>query len=85
MARIYAGIFGLVAFLTMLARGVIREADPESTVFAAWCALVVFAMVGYVLGWIAGRIVDESVAAKLAAEVKASQQAESSGPPPARS
>jgi hypothetical protein len=82
VARTFAGIFGLVAFLTTLARGVIRAADPEGTVLAAWCSLIAFAVAGYILGWIAGRIVEESVSARLAAEVAASQTGETPKPPP---
>lgn len=85
MARTYAGILGIVALLTVLARGLLHDADPESTVFAAWCSLVVFCALGYALGALGGRIAEESVRANLAAEVAASQAASSTNPknPPA--
>lgn len=81
MARIYAGIFGLVAFLTLLIRGLIRDADTTYLVLVAWSGLVVFAGLGYVIGWIAGRAVEESVNARIAAQVAANQAAGSSEPP----
>jgi len=71
VARIYAGVFGLVAFVTVLARGLIRDADPESILSAAWCSLLLFTAIGYALGWIAGKTVDDSVRASIAAEVAA--------------
>lgn len=80
MARIYTGIFGLVAFLTMLAHGLLRNEDTMEIVLAAWVSLMVFAGLGYAIGWIAERAVEESVNARIAAEVAASQEAESSTP-----
>jgi hypothetical protein len=81
VARIYAGIFGLLAFLTMLIRGLIRDADAINLVLAAWLSMIVFAAVGYAIGWIAGQAVEESVNARIAAQV-ASNQASGSPEPP---
>ena len=75
MARIYAGILGILAFLTSLARGAIHGGSAESSLWLAWCCLWVFAAVGYVLAWIAERTVEESVIAQVAAELAAQEAA----------
>jgi len=80
VARIYAGVFSLLAFLTMLIHGLAHSADTIQIVLRAWVCLVVFAGIGYVIGWIAGRAVEESVNVRIAAEVAASQANESSEP-----
>lgn len=61
MARTYAGILGLVALLTSLARGFIHAHQTDAILVGAWQNLLVFAAVGYLAGWIAGRIVVDSV------------------------
>lgn len=71
MARVYAGILGLLAFLTTLAHGTIHAQPAEGILLAAWCSLLVFAGLGGVMGWIAGRTVEESVRAKIAVEMAA--------------
>jgi len=72
VARIYAGILGIVALLTSLAEGMVHTKPTEAILFGAWCSLLVFAAIGYVVGGIAGRIVEEAVAfaiqTRLAAE-----------------
>jgi hypothetical protein len=80
VARIYAGVLGLLAFLTSLALGLLRAGDPDMVIWTAWCSLWVFAAAGYVLGAIAARTVDESVEARIAAEL-AAEQAEKKPPP----
>jgi hypothetical protein len=74
VARIYAGILGPLALLTCLARGAIHATPVETILLEAWCCLVVFAAVGYVIGWIAGRSVEESVRGTIAAEVAAENE-----------
>ncbi len=69
MARIYCGILGLLSFLTTLVRGWIHGGDAESILRTAWLNLLLFGIIGLVIGWIAGRIVEESVNARLAAEL----------------
>ncbi len=71
MARIYSGILGLVAFLTTLLRGWIHGGDTQSSLWAAWLNLLLFSIIGLLIGWIAGNVVEESVAARLAAEMSA--------------
>jgi len=73
VAPIYAGILGLLALLTSLAHGMIHAADCEAMLFGAWCSLLVFSALGYVIGSIAGRTVEESVNASIKAEVEAAR------------
>jgi hypothetical protein len=69
VARIYCGILGLLSFLTTLARGWIHGGDTESSLRTAWLNLMLFGVIGLVIGWIAERIVEESVNARLAGEL----------------
>ncbi|MGA2062966.1 MAG: hypothetical protein ABSG67_21035 [Thermoguttaceae bacterium] len=69
MARIYCGILGLLSFLTTLVRGWIHGGDTESILRTAWLNLLLFGVIGLVIGWIAERIVEESVNARLAGEL----------------
>ena len=71
MARIYCGILGLLSFLTTLIRGWIHGGDSESILRSAWLSLLLFSVIGLVIGWIAGKIVEESVNTRLAAELAA--------------
>ena len=67
MGRHYAGILGLLAFLTIVMRGLVHGAGVESTLLAAAFHLFLFAFVGYMVGQLAGWIVHDSVRTKLAA------------------
>lgn len=82
MAPIYAGILGPLAFLTSLARGVVHGGGSDSVVLAAWCHLIAFAAVGYVIGRVADRTVEESVRARISAQLAAQAPAEASRPVP---
>jgi hypothetical protein len=76
MARIYAGILGLLAFATVVARGVAHESSLNSTVWMACSMLFVFAAVGSLIGGAARWIVDDSVRGELASRMAAKQTAE---------
>ena len=67
VARLYAGILGLLAFLTTLVRGMLHGGDPESVLWSAWCSLLAFVLVGGVVGWFAGWIVEDTVRSRFAA------------------
>ncbi len=71
MARLYAGILGLLASLTCLARGVVHGSDAEPTVLGAWLGLMLFSAIGYVIGWVAERTVAEAVSNRIARELAA--------------
>ena len=73
MARIYAGILGPLAFLTTLSRGVLHDGATDSILFSAWCALLAFSAVGYVVGRIAEQTVEESVRRRVAVELAAQE------------
>lgn len=76
MARIYCGILGLLAFLTTLARGWIHGGDAESILWAAWLNLLLFCIIGLVIGWIAQQIAEQSVNARLAVEMAEKKKGE---------
>lgn len=78
VARIYAGILGPLAFLTALARGAMHGQSTEPILWTAWCSLLIFALVGYVIGGLAGLIVDQSVSETVLAELAADKAVESS-------
>jgi hypothetical protein len=69
MARIYAGILGLLAFATVVARGVAHENSPNPTIWQACGMLFVFAAVGYVIGSTARWIVEDSVRGQLTSQL----------------
>lgn len=73
MGRSYAGILGPLAFMTEIARGVLRSAGTESTVMTAIGALFAFALIGFVLGELAGWIVNDAVRSRLAMEIAAAK------------
>lgn len=65
MGRHYAGILGTLAMAVVICRGVLASGGVTSTLSAATASLVVFAIVGAVLGQVAQATVDESVRATL--------------------
>ena len=67
MGRHYAGILGLLAFLTIVMRGLVHGAGVESTLIAAAFHLFLFAFVGTIVGQLAGWLVLDPVRTKLAA------------------
>ena len=75
MAHVYAGILGPLAFLTVVARGFIHGGGPMSTLFTAWCGLLAFSAIGYVVGRLAAWIVEDSVRSRIAAELAAEEAA----------
>jgi hypothetical protein len=81
VGRTYAGILGPLALLTSVARGLVHARPPEAILLGAWCSLVVFAAVGYVVGWIAGRTVEESVHAIIQGELAQGASAQEGAAP----
>ena len=75
MAHLYAGILGPLAFLTSLARGALHGGGTESVLLAAWCGLLAFSAVGYLVGWLAERIVGDSVNSRISASLAAEKAA----------
>jgi len=75
VARTYAGILGPLAFLTVLARGIIGGGGTEAVLYSAWCSLLAFAAIGCAIGWCAERIVEDAVNGRIAAELAAQEKA----------
>jgi hypothetical protein len=76
VGRIYGGILGLLAFLTILVRGWIHQSDSQGTLWTAWLGLMLFAAVGLIVGRVAGQIVQESVIGRVNAELAAQEKNE---------
>lgn len=81
MAHRYAGVLGLLAFTTALARGVVHGSSAASALWAAWLSLLAFAAIGMVVGWIAGRTVDESVRRRFALAMQTDDSGKTSNAP----
>ncbi|MCC9605977.1 hypothetical protein LOC68_20200 [Blastopirellula sp. JC732] len=82
MARNYAGVLGLIAFVTVLVRSFLDMGGIESTLQVACVAMALFAATGWFIGGAAERIVDESVRERVNQELDKLQrelQGESSG------
>ena len=77
MGRAYAGVLGPLAFVTLVARGLLHSRGPESTLQAGLIGLVCFSLIGTVIGELAGWIVRDSVQATAAAEITEQQTAAS--------
>lgn len=69
MSRAYGGILGPLALITVLTREFSSSAGASTKLFHAWLALVVFAVLGSIIGYLAGRIVEDSVRAQISAEM----------------
>jgi hypothetical protein len=69
MGRLYAGILGSLAMAVVLCRGVMDSAGVEGSLTLAMFSMIVFAVVGSVLGHIAQLTVDESVRLKIEREL----------------
>ena len=78
MGRTYGGILGLLAFTTILFRGGIDGAGVAGTIQLACFGLLLWALIGCVLGRLAAWTVEESLRAQWHAEVAAIEQARSS-------
>jgi hypothetical protein len=74
VAHLYAGILGLLAFLTSLVRGLVHGIGIDAVLWTAWCNLWVFAAIGCVTGWMADKIIEDSVRGRIAGELAAKGQ-----------
>ena len=73
MVRIYGGILGLLALLTTLARGWLHGGDVEAMLRSAWVNLLLFSLIGLIIGRVAGSIVEDAVVGRLSAEMAAEE------------
>ncbi len=69
MGRAYAGVLGPLAFLTVLAQGLIHSGGASETLWRATLALGAFGIIGCVAGQIAGQVVEDAVRGRLTAEI----------------
>ncbi len=69
MGRTYAGVLGLVAFATVVARGVIHQSGASATFPAAAAVLFLFAGLGFILGTLAERAIAEDLKGRFQAEL----------------
>jgi len=75
MGRVYAGILGLLAFGTVIARSLLHGGNVESALFTASWTLFAFAALGYIIGSIAERTVVEAIETKFHAQWQAAESA----------
>jgi hypothetical protein len=69
-----------LAFLTVLARGLLGGGGTETVLCHAWGSLLVFAVLGCMIGWFAERTVQDSVNGRIAAELHERHAAQASPP-----
>jgi len=65
MGRVYAGVLGPLAMAVVLCRGLLGSGGVENTLLLATVYLVVFSIVGALIGQFAQATIDESVRSKL--------------------
>jgi hypothetical protein len=80
MARTYAAVLGLLGFSAAIAGGVIEAQTADAVVWQAVFNLVVYGMVGLLVGRIAQWTVDDSVRSQLRVQI----QRPAAGEQPAR-
>jgi hypothetical protein len=71
MGRVYAGILGTLAMAVVICRGALESGGVENTLSLAIVYLVLFSLVGALIGQIAQATVDESVRSKLEQQLAA--------------
>ena len=76
MAPLYAGVLGLLAFVSCLTRGLLNGSDAQTILLAGCLHLGAFAAIGAVLGYMAGQTIEESVRKRVADEVAAEEERE---------
>ena len=74
MGPSYAGMLAPIAFVTMLARGLISGSSPEGVLLSSVVSLITFAAIGYVTGTLADHVVLESVKQRFSYELKAREE-----------
>ena len=68
MGRTYAGVLGTLAFATTVVRGLIHSGGFGSTMATAIAHLIVFAVIGGMIGELAEWIVADSIRSSLRVE-----------------
>ena len=75
MERTYTVTLALVAWVTTLVIGWSSGGGIAEVLWTAWYALLMFAVIGYVVGTIAAQIVDEAVRSQLTTRIDESAKA----------
>lgn len=70
MAQIYAGVLGPLAFISALAHGALAGFELTDCLIRGWVALVVFTLLGFVIGHIARNVVDEDFRKRVTTELE---------------
>jgi hypothetical protein len=83
VARIYAGILGSLAFLTVLVRTIVHRSATDPALLRAWLSLLAFAAAGYVIGRIAEHTIDEMVKSHIAEHLEPQRAGKPTESPPA--
>ena len=65
-----SGILGLLAFATMMARGVVHGGSASATIWQAAVSLFAFAAIGYAIGRTAQWVIDDSVRGQLTSQLE---------------
>jgi hypothetical protein len=74
MSRVYAGILGPLAMAVVICRGWLDSGGVEGTLSLATVYLVVFSIIGALVGHLAQTTVDESVRSKLEQQLAGSAE-----------
>jgi tetrahydromethanopterin S-methyltransferase subunit C len=75
MGRTYAGILGVIAFLTVLVRGLIDGRSAETIMQAAVTSLVIMAVVGAIVGRLAAWLIEDTIRWQIHRELASHQPA----------
>ncbi len=71
MGRIYAGILGSLAMVTIVARALVHGGGAETTMKVAVVCLFLFAAIGWIIGLLAEQTIQEAAHRRLTAELQA--------------
>jgi hypothetical protein len=77
MGRTYAGILGVIAFLTVLLRGLIDGGSVETTMQTAVASLALMALLGAIIGRLGAWFVEDSIRWQIQCELEAHQRSKS--------
>jgi hypothetical protein len=73
MARRYAAALGLLAFTAVLIRAAVSNAAWTPALSQAIECLIVFTIVGAIVGWVAEQIIDDALRTSISEEIATQQ------------
>jgi uncharacterized membrane protein len=77
LAKLLAGILGLMAFFVCIAVGLVTGARAEVAIVRGLQAMLIFCLLGWVIGWVADSAIHEQVrkeALEAMAKLKSGEQ-----------